>query len=52
MAAISGKFVRTIGGIMKKLTSAQLFAGPKIARKAEARLERAKLQPRESARLT
>jgi hypothetical protein len=34
----------TIGGqIMKRLTSAQLFAPPKIARKTKARLERAKL---------
>jgi hypothetical protein len=33
----------TIGGqIMKRLTSAQLFAPPKIARKTKARLERAK----------
>src|SRR6266567_34699 len=29
--------------IMKRLTSAQLFAPPKIARKTKARLERAKL---------
>jgi hypothetical protein len=31
------------GGVMKKLTSAQLFAAPKIAHKTKARLERAKL---------
>ena len=29
--------------MMKRLTSAQLFAPPKIARKTKARLERAKL---------
>ena len=35
----------TVGGgqIMKRLTSAQLFAPPKFARKTKARLERAKL---------
>jgi hypothetical protein len=58
MAAIRGKFVRrrigpsslqpTIGGrIMKKLTSARLFAAPKISKarleRTKARLERAKL---------
>src|SRR5260370_10731370 len=50
IAAIRGEFVRrwlatsqTIGGqMMKRLTSAQLFAPPKIARKTKARLERAK----------
>jgi hypothetical protein len=31
------------GQMMKRLTSAQLFAPPKIARKTKARLERAKL---------
>jgi hypothetical protein len=31
------------GEMMKRLTSAQLFAPPKIARKTKARLERAKL---------
>ena len=33
----------TGGQIMKSLTSAQLFAPPKTARKTKARLERAKL---------
>jgi hypothetical protein len=31
------------GRIMKKLTSAQLFAGPRSARKTKARIARAKL---------
>ena len=45
MAAISGRIARHRAGgrIMRKLTSAGPFAGPRIASKAKARLERAKL---------
>ncbi len=40
----SASYQPTIGGqIMKRLTSAQLFAPPKMVRKTKARLERAKL---------
>jgi hypothetical protein len=44
MAPISGNLLVTSGGqIMKRMTSARLFVGPKRTYKAKTRIERAKL---------